>query len=84
MRFLTFSRYLLRGTSPPNLPDKGEKVKKWKSERMQAPYKGKKQVMQYTSPLYWDVLSFSFTIIEFFLDISFWVAMQYTFIVYFL
>jgi len=76
MRFLTFSRYLLRGTSPPNLPDK--------SERMQAPYKGKKQVMQYTSPLYWDVLSFSFTIIEFFLDISFWVAMQYTFIVYFL
>ena len=28
--------------------DKGERLKRWKSERMQAPYKGKKQVMQYT------------------------------------
>ena len=50
MRFLTFSRYLLRGTSPPNLPFA----------------KGR------------DVLSFSFTIIEFSLDISFRVAMQHT------
>ena len=31
-----------------------------------------------------DVLSFSFTIIKFSLDISFRVVMQYTFIVYFL
>ena len=81
MLFLTFSRYLLRGTSPPNLPDKGEKVK---SERMQAPYKEQKASNAVHLPLYWNVLSFSFTIIEFFLDISFWVAMQYTFIVYYL
>ena len=43
MRFLTFSRYLLTGTSPPNLPfTKGR-----------------------------NVLSFSFTTIEFSLNISF-------------
>ena len=34
--------------------------------------------------LYWNVLSFSFTIIEFSLDVSLRVVMQYTFIVYFL
>ena len=46
---------------------------------MQAPYKEqKKQVMQYTYPLYWNLLSFSFTIIEFSLDISFRVVMQHT------
>ena len=34
--------------------------------------------MQYTLPLYWNVLSFSFTTIEFSLDISFRVLMQHT------
>ena len=34
--------------------------------------------MQHTLPLYWNVLSFSFTIIEFSLDISFRVVMQHT------
>ncbi len=34
--------------------------------------------MQYTYPLYWNLLSFSFTIIEFSLDISFRVVMRHT------
>jgi len=68
----------------PLLTSPGIKVKKWKSERMQAPYKEQKASNAIHLPLYWNVLSFSFTIIEFFLAISFWVAMQYTFIVYFL
>ena len=34
--------------------------------------------MQHTLPLYWNVLSFSFTIIEFPLDINFRVVMQHT------
>ena len=34
--------------------------------------------MQHTSPLYWNVLSFSFTIIEFSLAISSRVVMQHT------
>ena len=66
----------------PYLPQ--VKVKRWRSEKMQAPYKEQKTSNAVHLPLYWNVLSFSFTIIECSLDISFWVAMQHTFIVYFL
>ena len=34
--------------------------------------------MQYTYPLYWNVLSCRFTIVEFSLDISFRVVLQHT------
>ena len=53
------------------------KVKRWKSERMQAPYKEQKASNAVHLPFYWNVLSFSFTIIEFSLDISFWTAMRH-------
>ena len=67
---------------------KGEKVKRWKGERVEG-WKGekvkgcrhyvksKKQVMQYTYSLYRNVLSLSFTIIAFSLDISLRVLMQH-------
>ena len=45
---------------------------------MQAPYKEQKASNAVYLPLYWNVLSFSFTIIEFFLDISVRVIMQHT------
>jgi len=45
---------------------------------MQAPYKEQKASNVVHLPLYWNVLSFSFTIIEFSLDISFRVVMQHT------
>ena len=48
----------------PTLPTQ-VKVKRWKSERMQAPYKEQKASNAVHLPLYWNVLSFSFTIIEF-------------------
>jgi len=38
---------------------------------MQTPYKEQKEYNAVDLPLYWNVLSFSFTIIECFLDISF-------------
>ena len=63
--------------SPPRLPrNKGERLKRWKVKGGRHYIKSKKQVMQYTYPLYWNLLSFSFIIIEFSLDISFRVAMQ--------
>ena len=61
----------------PTLPTQ-VKVKRWKSERMQAPYKEQKASNAVHLPLYWNVLSFSFTVIEFSLDISFRVVMQPT------
>jgi len=51
---------------------------------MQAPYKEQKASNVVHLSLYWNILSFSFTIIEFSLDISFRMVMQHTFIVYFL
>lgn len=45
---------------------------------MQAPYKEQKASNAVHLPLYWNVLSFSFTIIEFSLNISFRVVMQHT------
>ena len=45
---------------------------------MQAPYKELKASNAAHLPLYWNVLSFSFTIIEFSLDISFRMVMQHT------
>ena len=45
---------------------------------MQALYKEQKASNAVHLFLYFNVLSFSFTIIEFPLDISFWVVMQYT------
>jgi len=45
---------------------------------MQAPYKEQKASNAVHLSLYWNVLSFSFTIIEFSLDISFRVVMQHT------
>ncbi len=45
---------------------------------MQAPYKEQKASNTVHLPLYWNMLSFSFTIIEFSLDINFRVAMQHT------
>ena len=45
---------------------------------MQALYKEQKASNAVHLPLYWNVLSFSFTIIEFSLDISFRVVMQHT------
>ncbi|EKX96977.1 hypothetical protein HMPREF9151_02309 [Hoylesella saccharolytica F0055] len=51
---------------------------------MQTLYKEQKASNVVHLPLYWNVLSFSFTIIEFSLDINFRVLMQHTFIVYFL
>ena len=70
--FKPFSRYLLTSTSPPNLHrDKGERLKRWKSERMQALYKEQKASNAVHLFLYWNMLSFSFTIIEFSLDKAF-------------
>ncbi len=46
---------------------------------MQAPYKEQKASNAVHLPFYWNVLSFSFTIIEFSLDINFRVVMQPTF-----
>ena len=43
---------------------------------MQAPYKEQKASNTVHLPLYWNMLSFSFTIIEFSLDINFRVAMH--------
>ena len=51
---------------------------------MQAPYKEQKASNAVHLPPYWNVLSFSFIIIECSLDISFRVVMQHTSIVYFL
>ena len=45
---------------------------------MQAPYKEQKVSTVVHLSLYWNMLSFSFTIIEFSLDISFRVVMQHT------
>ena len=45
---------------------------------MQRLYKEQKANNEVHLPLYWNVLSFSFTIIEFSLDISFRVVMQHT------
>ena len=45
---------------------------------MQALYKEQNASNVVHLPLYWNVLSFSFTIIEFSLDISFRVVMQHT------
>jgi hypothetical protein len=45
---------------------------------MQTLYKEQKANNEVHLPLYWNVLRFSFTIIEFPLDISFRVAMQHT------
>ena len=45
---------------------------------MQALYKEQKASNAVHLPFYWNVLRFSFTIIEFFLDINFQVAMQHT------
>ena len=45
---------------------------------MQASYKEQKTSNAVHLPLYWNVLSFSFTIIEFPLDINFRVVMQHT------
>jgi len=45
---------------------------------MQALYKEQKASNAVHLPLYWNVLSFSFTIIEFSLDINFRVVMQHT------
>ena len=45
---------------------------------MQAPYKEQKASNVVHLSLYWNVLSFSFTTIEFSLDISFRVTMQHT------
>ena len=56
---------------PPNLSPgikvkgwKGEKVKRWKGERMQRLYKEQKANNAVHLPLYWNVLRFSFTIID--------------------
>jgi len=51
---------------------------------MQAPYKEQKASNVVHLSLYWNILSFSFTIIECSLDISFRMVMQHIFIVYFL
>ena len=62
---------------------KGERVKGWKGEKVKRVkrcrhyVKSKKQVMQYTYSLYRNVLSLSFTIIAFSLDISLRVLMQH-------
>ncbi len=45
---------------------------------MQAPYKEQKASNKVHLPLYWNVSSFSFIIIEFSLDTSFRVVMQHT------
>jgi len=45
---------------------------------MKALYKEQKASNAVHLPLYWNGLSFSFTTIEFSLDISFWVVMQHT------
>ena len=45
---------------------------------MQAPYKGQKASNVVRLLFYWNMSSFSFTIIEFSLDISFRVVMQHT------
>ena len=45
---------------------------------MQALYKESKASNAVHLSLYWNVLSFSFTIIELSLGISFWVAMRHT------
>ena len=45
---------------------------------MQAPYKEQKASNAVHLPIYWNVLSFSFTTIEFSLDKAFRVAMQHT------
>ena len=67
---------MLTVTSPPNLPrNKGERLKRGKSERIQTPYKEQKASNVVHLALYWNMLSFSFTIIEFSLVISFRVVM---------
>ena len=44
---------------PPNLPrNKGERLKRWKSERMQRLYKEQKANNAVHLPLYWNVLRF--------------------------
>ena len=44
---------------PPNLPrNKGERLKRWKSERMQRLYKEQKANNEVHLPLYWNVLRF--------------------------
>ena len=65
----------------PLLTSTGIKVKGWKGEKVKGcrhHIKSKKTSNPVHLSLYWNVLSFSFTIIEFSLDISFRVVMQHT------
>ena len=67
---------LLTVTSPHNLAqNKGERLKRWRSERMQAPYKEQKATNVVHLSLYFNMLSCRFTIIAFSLDKAFeWLA----------
>ena len=73
--FLCLATYfnLLYPTLPNQIKWKGEKVKGCRHH-----IKSKKTSNAVHLSLYWNVLSFSFTIIEFSLDISFRVVMQHT------